>query len=196
MFDYCLYLQPHSFKDQSFKEAEWDERDKPAPEKIIRKAIKDGLPEPMQHKLADKDTDYRLMTEEKFNDTLTTIELKDERDRATYKETQDEVKCAQAKLRETSEPRNGINANSASRRATIPTVEELHVSAPYARMLECLRISTCPTRTPTARTQKKGLEEPWVVAWPTRISKYASTGKSQMLSSRSSARCRARTRSS
>jgi hypothetical protein len=30
MFDYCLYLQPHSFKDQSFKEACWDERDKPA----------------------------------------------------------------------------------------------------------------------------------------------------------------------
>jgi hypothetical protein len=143
----------------------------------------------MQHKLADKDTDYRLMTEEKFNDTLTTIELKDERDRATYKETQDEVKSAQAKLRETSEPRNGINANSASRRATVPTVEELHVSAPYARMLECLRISTCPTRTPTARTQKKGLEEPWVVAWPTRISKYASTaGKSRRLSSRSSTR--------
>ena len=70
MFDYCLYLQPHSFKDQSFKEAEWDERDKPAPEKIIRKAIKDGLPEPMQHKLADKETDYRLMTEERFIDTL------------------------------------------------------------------------------------------------------------------------------
>jgi hypothetical protein len=111
MFDYCLYLQPHSFKDQSFKEAEWDERDKPAPEKIIRKAIKDGLPEPMQHKLADKETDYRVMTEERFIDTLTTIELRDERDRVTYKEAQDEVKSAQAKLRETREPRNGNNAN-------------------------------------------------------------------------------------
>jgi hypothetical protein len=66
---------------------------------MIRKAIKDGLPEPMQHKLADKDTEYRLMTKEKFNNTL--------------KEAQDEVKSAQANLRETSEqPRNGINANS------------------------------------------------------------------------------------
>ena len=112
MFDYCLYLQPHLLKDQSFKEAEWDAQDKPAPEKVIRKAIKDGLPEPMQNELSDKETDYRVMTEEKFNDTLTTIELRDERDRATYKEAQDEVKSAQAKLRETSEPRNGINANN------------------------------------------------------------------------------------
>ena len=46
----------------------------------------------MQHKLTDKETNYRLMTEEKFNDTLTTIELKNERERAAYKETQDEVK--------------------------------------------------------------------------------------------------------
>jgi hypothetical protein len=112
MFDYCLYLQPHSFKDQSFKEAEWDARDKPASEKVIHKAIKDGLPEPMQNELSDKETNYRVMTEEKFNDTLTTIELRGERDRATYKEAQDEVKSAQAKLRETSEPRNGINANN------------------------------------------------------------------------------------
>jgi hypothetical protein len=111
MFDYCLYLQPHSFKDQSFKEAEWAERDKPAPEKLIRKAIKDGLPEDMQNELSDKETDYCVMTEERFNDTLTTIELRDERDRATYKEAQDEVKSAQMKLRETSEPRNGNNAN-------------------------------------------------------------------------------------
>jgi hypothetical protein len=111
MFDYCLYLQPHSFKDQSFKEACWDERDKPAPEKIIRKAIKDGLPEDMQNELSDKDIDHCVMTEERFMDTLTTIEQRDERDRATYKEAQDEVKSAQAKLRETSEPRNGNNAN-------------------------------------------------------------------------------------
>jgi hypothetical protein len=112
MFDYCLYLQPHSFKDQSFKEAEWAERDKPAPEKLIRKAIKDGLPEDMQNELSDKETDYCVMTEERFNDTLTTIaELRDERDRATYKEAQDEVKSAQVKLCETSEPRNGNNAN-------------------------------------------------------------------------------------
>jgi hypothetical protein len=77
MFDYCMYRQPHSFKDQSFKEAEWDERDKPAPEKIIRKkAIKDGLPEDMQNELSDKETNYRVMTEEKFNDTLTTIKLR------------------------------------------------------------------------------------------------------------------------
>ena len=111
MFDYCLYLQPHSFKDQSFKEACWDERDKPAPEKLIRKAIKDGLPEDMQNELSDKETDYREMSEEKLMDTLTTIEQKDERDRAAYKEAQDEVKAAQTKLRETSEPRNGNNPN-------------------------------------------------------------------------------------
>jgi len=112
MFDYFMYLQPHSLKGQGFLEAKWDKRDEPPPEEVIRKAIKDGLPEPMQHKLADKDTDYRLMTEEKFNDMLTTIELKDEHERAAYKEAQDKVKSAQANLRETGEPRNGINANS------------------------------------------------------------------------------------
>jgi hypothetical protein len=88
-----------------------DERDKPAPEKIIRKAIKDGLPEDMQNELSDKDIHYRVMTEERFMDTLTTIEQRDERDRAAYKEAQDEVKSAQAKLCETSKPRNGNNAN-------------------------------------------------------------------------------------
>jgi hypothetical protein len=67
----------------------------------------------MKNELSDKETDYRVMTEERFMDTLTTttIEQRDERDRATYKEAQDEVKSAQAKLRETSEPRNGNNAN-------------------------------------------------------------------------------------
>ena len=71
-----------------------------------RKAIKDGLPEPMQHILTDKETDYCLMTEEQFNDTLTTtIELNDEHERAAFKVAQeDEVKSAQANLRETSEP--------------------------------------------------------------------------------------------
>ena len=62
-------------------------------------------------------------------DTLTTIEQKDERDRATYKEAQDEVKSAQAKLRETSEPTASTPTIATSRRATIPTVEELNVTA-------------------------------------------------------------------
>ena len=65
----------------------------------------------MQHKLTDKETNYRLMTEEKFNETLTTIQLNDKRKRAALKVTQDEVKRAQADLRETSKPRSGINAN-------------------------------------------------------------------------------------
>ena len=65
----------------------------------------------MQNELSDKETDYREMSEEKLMDTLTTIEQKDERDRAAYKEAQDEVKAAQTKLRETSEPRNGNNPN-------------------------------------------------------------------------------------
>ena len=114
MYDYCIYLQPPSLKGQHFMLAKWAKRDGIPPEEEIHKAIKDGLPEPMQHKLADKETDYRLlMTEEQFNDTLTTIELNDERDRAAFKVAQDEVKSAQANLRETSEqPRNGINANS------------------------------------------------------------------------------------
>ena len=51
------------------------------------------------------------MTEEQFNDTLTTIEINDECERAAFKATQDEVKHAQADLRETSEPRSGINVN-------------------------------------------------------------------------------------
>jgi hypothetical protein len=111
MYDYCIYLQPPSLKGQDFLEVKWAKRDGIPPEEEIRKAIKDGLPEPMQHKLADKETDYRLMTEEQFNDTLTTIELNDERDRAAFEVAQDEVKSAQANLRDTSEPRNGINTN-------------------------------------------------------------------------------------
>ena len=78
-------------------EAKWAKRDGIPPEEEIHKAIKDGLPEPM--------------TEKQFNDTLTTIELNDESERAAFKVAQDEVKGAQANLRKTSEPRSGINAN-------------------------------------------------------------------------------------
>jgi hypothetical protein len=84
-------------KGQDFMEAKWAKRDGIPPEEEIHKAIKDGLPEPM--------------TEKQFNDTLTTIELNDESERAAFKVAQDEVKGAQANLRETSEPRSGINAN-------------------------------------------------------------------------------------
>jgi hypothetical protein len=113
MYDYCIYLQPPSLKGQHFMLAKWAKRDGIPPEEEIRKAINNGLPEPMQHKLADKETDYRLMTEEQCNDTLTTIELNDEREKAAFKQVaQDEVKGVQANLRETSaEPRSGINAN-------------------------------------------------------------------------------------
>jgi hypothetical protein len=101
MYDYCIYLQPPSMKGQDFTKANWAKRDGIPPEEEIRKSFKDGLPELMQHKLA----------EEQFNDTLTTIEINDERERAAFKVEQDEVKSVQADLRETSEPRSGINAN-------------------------------------------------------------------------------------
>jgi hypothetical protein len=72
-----------------------------------------------------------------------------------------------------------ITPTSAASRATILTAEELHVSVPYARMQICLKANTGPTRTPTAETLSKWLEEPWAVTWPTRIGKYyASTRKS------------------
>ena len=112
MFDYCIYLQPPTMRSQDYKKAEWNKRDEVAPEKKIREAIKDGLPKTMQHKLLEKEGDYRLITEEEFNnDALTNLELIDERDRETAKRrTQDEIKCAQADLRETSEPSRGIKA--------------------------------------------------------------------------------------
>jgi hypothetical protein len=136
----------------------------------------------MQNELSGKETDYRVMTEEKFMDTLTTIEQKDERDRATYKEAQDEVKVLKRNYARLASLGTAITPTSAASRATIPMAEELHVSVPYARMLGCLRTNTCPTLTPTARTQRKWPEEPWAVAWPTRVSKYASTRKSRRLS--------------
>ena len=43
----------------------------------------------MQDKILEKDDDYRLITEEEFNDMLTNLELSDERDRATRKLAKD-----------------------------------------------------------------------------------------------------------
>ena len=191
IYDYCIYLQPPSLKGQDFMEAKWAKRDGIPPEEEIHKAIKDGLPEPMQHKLADKETDYRLMTEEQFNDTLTTIELNDERERAAFKVAQDEVKSAQANLRDTSEPRNGINANKRRKQKNNTN------GRGTARFCSLCKNAGMPENKYMSHLDANCEDaEPCPVAWPTRISKYASTGKSRRLSSRSSTRWRARTRSS
>ena len=196
MFDYCLYLQPHSLKNQSSYEACWDERDKPAPEKVIRKAIKDGLPEDMQNELSDKETDYREMSEEKLMDTLTTIEQRMSAIGQPIKKHRTKSKLLRRNYARLASLGTAITPTSAASRATTTTAEELLVSVPYARMPGCQSASTCPTLTPTAKIKRRWPEEPWVVAWPTRVSKYASTRKSRRLSRRSSARCRVGRRSS
>jgi hypothetical protein len=140
----------------------------------------------MQHKLTDKETNYRLMTEEKFNETLTTIQLNDKRKRAALKVTQDEVKRAQADLRETSKPRSGINANK--RRKPSNTTNG-RGTARYCTLCKNAGMpenkymshsdANCQDKQEMARRATS-------VAWPIRISKYASTGKSRRLSSRNS----------
>ena len=65
----------------------------------------------MQDKILEKDDDYRLITEEEFNDMLTNLELSDERDRATRKLAEDEMKRVQAELGEQNNHNKGSSSN-------------------------------------------------------------------------------------
>ena len=80
-------------KGQNWEKADWKARNTPAPEKSIRETIKDGLPQAMQDKILEKDDNYRLSSEEDFNDILTNLDLSYERDRATRKIAEEEIKC-------------------------------------------------------------------------------------------------------
>ena len=111
MFDYCIYLQPSTMKGQNWEKADWKARNMPAPEKSIREAIKDGLLQAMQDKILEKDDYYRLSSEEDFNDILTNLELSDERDRATIKIAEEEIKRIRAEMREKHVLDNGVSSN-------------------------------------------------------------------------------------
>ena len=66
----------------------------------------------MQDKILEKDDDYRLTTEEEFNDMLTNLELSYERDdRATRMLAKDDMKCVRAELREKNDCDNGASSN-------------------------------------------------------------------------------------
>ena len=118
MFDYCIYLQPPMMKRKNWEKADWKARNMPALEKSIHKAIKDGLPQAMQDKILEKDDDYHLMSEEDFNDILTNLELSDERDRATRKITEEEIKRVRAELREKHDRDNGASSNKGRKLST------------------------------------------------------------------------------
>ena len=111
LFDYCIYLQPPTMRGQNWEKADWKARNTPAPEKSIREAIKDGLPQAMQDKILEKDDDYRLTSEEDFNDMLTNLELSDERDRATRKIAEEDMKRVRAELREKHDRDKGVSSN-------------------------------------------------------------------------------------
>ena len=57
------------------------------------------------------DDDYRLTSEEEFNDMLTNLELSDERDRATRKIAEDDMKRVRNELREKHERDKGASSN-------------------------------------------------------------------------------------
>ena len=119
MFDYCIYLQPPTMKGQNWEKADWKATNTPTPEKSILKAIKDGLPQAMQDKILEKDDDYyRLMSEEDFNDMLTNLELSDERERATRKIAEEEIKRVQTELREKHDGDNGSSSNKRCKLST------------------------------------------------------------------------------
>ena len=87
LFDMKRYLQPPSMRNETSEEANWDARDLASTEITIRKAIRDGLHDSLQIELDQKEEDYRMVNDEKFNEYLVSIEhselrRRDERTRA------------------------------------------------------------------------------------------------------------------
>ena len=74
--EYNKYLQPPSMRVQSSLEADWDNNNEVVTQKVIRKAIRDGLHETMQEKLDHKDNKYHMVGYERFNKYLDTTEHK------------------------------------------------------------------------------------------------------------------------
>ena len=59
---------------QSALEADWDKRNKVVPEKVTRKSIWDGLNETIQDELNIEDDYYCLVSDDRLNKYLDTIE--------------------------------------------------------------------------------------------------------------------------
>ena len=75
-------------------ETDWEKRNKVVPEKVIRKVIWDELHETMQDELNLKDEDYLMISDERFDKYLDTIEHNEMRRRETQKRAQDKPKSS------------------------------------------------------------------------------------------------------
>ena len=82
MHDLDKYLPPPSMKGESAMAANRNVHNQEFTASDIRLAIKDGLPKSMRDELDDHPEDYRSLTYEDWCDLLSTIKVKDERNRA------------------------------------------------------------------------------------------------------------------
>ncbi len=89
------YLLPPSLKNETYSEELWSMLDEAVNELVIRKSIRDGLPDEMQAQELDaKDDDYRNVDEEHFNEFLINIESADIRKRESKKRAYKNLKVA------------------------------------------------------------------------------------------------------
>ena len=77
LFETLKYMQPPSLKGQEWNDANWDKSRAKVPEKAIRCAIRDGLPDLLKHELDEKQVYYGLMADTHFVNALKDIEVKD-----------------------------------------------------------------------------------------------------------------------
>ncbi len=88
------YLPPPSLKNKTYSEVLWSTLDEAVNELVIRKSIRDGLPDEMQAQLDAKDDDYRNVDEERFNEFLINIESANIRKRESMKRARENLKVA------------------------------------------------------------------------------------------------------
>ena len=79
---------------QSSLEAKWYKRNEVVPEKVTRKSNWNRLHDTMQEKLGLKYDDYHMVSDERFNDYLYTIEHKNVWRRETHKRAQYKIKSS------------------------------------------------------------------------------------------------------
>ena len=109
LFKYKKYLQPPRMCGKWSLEADWENRKKVVPKKLIRKAIRDGLHDTMQDKLDLKDGNYHLFGNERFNEYLETVNHNKMSMRYTHKRSWYKIKYY-----------SGSNDNSHSSSGRIP----------------------------------------------------------------------------
>ena len=90
--EYKKYLQTPIMRVQYSLEADYDKCNKVVLEKVIRKAIRNGLHETMQDKLKLKDSDYHMSSDERLSEYLDTIDHNGMRRRETQKRARDKLK--------------------------------------------------------------------------------------------------------